>query len=155
MNWQAEGPTYIPTRYAELDAVISNRRLRNGIKDIESDTITAFPSDHFPVTIREKIKLAKNRNTQKDESNTKKSPKKPTEEQTTLYNNHITTELRHLNTNTDNNAIPKERINQKVAAFSRVIKTAAENHFGKKRHQKPGHHQIRRIGSVIHRKTKT
>ena len=136
-DWQAEGPPYIPTRYAELDAVISNRRLRNCIKDIESDTITAFPSDHFPVTIRVKIKLAKNRNTQKDESNTWKSPKKPTEAQTLLYNNHITTELRDLDMNTDNNATLKERINQKVIAFSRVIKTAAENHFEKRYIKKP------------------
>ena len=74
-DWQAVGPPYIPTRYAEIDAVISNRRLRNSIKDIESDTITAFPSDHFPVAIRIKIKLAKNRNIQKDESNTRKTPK--------------------------------------------------------------------------------
>ena len=59
-DWQAEGPPYIPTRYAELDAVISNRRLRNGIKDVESDMVTAFPSDHFPVTIKIKIKFAKN-----------------------------------------------------------------------------------------------
>ena len=57
-DWQAEGPPYIPTRYAEIDAVLSNRRLRHGIKDIESDTITAFPSDHFPVAVRIKVKLA-------------------------------------------------------------------------------------------------
>ena len=83
-DWQAEGQPYIPTRYAEIDAVIANRRSRNIIKDIESDTVTALPSDHFPVNIRVKLELAENRNKDKDASNAWKIPKKPTEDQKLL-----------------------------------------------------------------------
>ena len=131
-DWQAVGPPYIPTRYAEIDAVLSNKRLRNSVKNIESDTITAFPSDHFPGITKIKIKLAKNRNIQKDESNTWKSPKKPSEEQLTSYNNHIVTELRNLEESINSNVPPKERINQKVTALSHTLKTAAEQHFEKR-----------------------
>ena len=106
-DWQAEGPTYIPTRYAEIDAALSNRRLRHGIKDVESDTLTAFPSDHFPATIKIKIKLSKIRNMQKDESNTWKSPKKPTEEQTARLNEQLRTTMTTNDTTTSGpNSIP-------------------------------------------------
>ena len=92
-DWLNVGPPYTPNRYAELDAVLSNRRLRNGIKNVESDMNTAYPSDHFPVTVKIKIKLAKNRNPQKDESNTWKSPKKPTTEQAARFNEQIRSDM--------------------------------------------------------------
>ena len=55
------------------------------------------------------------------------------EEQTTLYNNHIKTEMRNIEA-TENNAepTPKDRINQKMRALSNTIKSAAESHFEKK-----------------------
>ena len=59
-DWNNVGPPYTPLRYAEIDGVFANRRARNLLKDAESDTKTYFPSDHFPVNYRFKIKLAKN-----------------------------------------------------------------------------------------------
>ena len=66
-DWSATGPPYIPTRYAEIDAVLANKRTTNMIKNIESDTARYFPSDHFPLNIRMKIKLAKNKEKVKNE----------------------------------------------------------------------------------------
>lgn len=60
-DWSAEGPPYIPTRYAELDAVIANTRTRNMIKNVESNTKHYFPSDHFPLELRLKIKFSKHK----------------------------------------------------------------------------------------------
>ena len=60
-DWQAVGPPYRLSRYAEIDLVIANRRAQNIVKDEESVTKTAFPSDHFPVNIRVKIILAEHK----------------------------------------------------------------------------------------------
>ena len=68
-DWNSNGPPYIPQRYAELDAIIANQRSRNMVKNVESNTKTDFPSDHFPVEARLKIKLAKHRGRPPDKSN--------------------------------------------------------------------------------------
>ena len=51
-DWQASGPPYTPTRYAEIDAALANERSRNMVKNVESNTEYYFPSDHFPLEIR-------------------------------------------------------------------------------------------------------
>ena len=58
-DWGSEGPPYDTDRYAEIDAVIANGMGRNTIKDVWSDTRREFPSDHFPVQWRIKVKLAR------------------------------------------------------------------------------------------------
>ena len=47
------------TIQAEIDAILANRRTKNMVKDVESNTSRYFPSDHFPLNIRLKVKLAK------------------------------------------------------------------------------------------------
>ena len=79
-DWQAEGPPYTPFRYAEIDAILANKRIRNMVKNVESNTQTGFPSDHFPIETRLKIQLAKHRGRPPDKSNEWKRPIKPTEE---------------------------------------------------------------------------
>ena len=114
-DWQAEGWPYIPTRYAEIDAVIASRRCWNCIKDIGSDTVTAFPSDHFSVTIKINMKLAKTRNENKDKSNAWKGPKKPTEDQKSVFSEAIKAEMSEqvdISSLTD-----KERLNVKVGTL--------------------------------------
>ena len=51
-DWNATGPPYSPDRYAEIDGILPNQRTKNMIKDIEGDTKTYSPSDHFPVNWR-------------------------------------------------------------------------------------------------------
>ena len=75
-DWQATGPSYTPTRYAEIDAILANTRARNMIKNVESNTEQYFPSDHFPVEMRLKIKLSKHRGRPPDKSNDWKQPAK-------------------------------------------------------------------------------
>ena len=60
-DWQAVGPPYIPSRYAEVDMVMSNRKTQHIIKDVESNTNMTFPSEQFPVNIRIKINQVKTR----------------------------------------------------------------------------------------------
>ena len=73
-DWQAVGPPYTPPRHAEMDMVMANRRAQNIIKNVESDTKTAFPSDHFPVNIRVKVLLAKHEKGGKKSALSWKSP---------------------------------------------------------------------------------
>ena len=48
-DWNSKGAPYSLDRYAEIDHILPNQRMKNMVKDIESDTVTYFPSDHFPV----------------------------------------------------------------------------------------------------------
>ena len=73
-DWQAVGPPYIPSRRAEIDVVMSNRRAQNIIKDVENDISTAFPNDHFPVNIRIKINLVNNKKKEKRTSTILEKP---------------------------------------------------------------------------------
>ena len=68
-DWSATRPPYVPTRYAEIDAVLANKRTTNMVRNVESDTKTYLTSDRFRVNVRIKIKLAKNKDKVKDESN--------------------------------------------------------------------------------------
>ena len=86
-DWNAKGAPYTPDRYAEIDHILPNQRMKNMVKDIESDTSTYFPSDHFPVNWRLKIKLAKNKDRVVDQTNKWKSPPKPSETTKTTFNN--------------------------------------------------------------------
>ena len=84
-DWGATGPPYTPNRYAEIDLVVCNNRTKNIIKNIESDTKRAFPSDHFPVHFEFKVSLAKNHERAKSTANKWKGPEKPTEETRQQY----------------------------------------------------------------------
>ena len=68
-DWQTTGPP------AELDMVMAVRRAQNIVKDLGSDTKVIFPSDHFPVNIRLKIKLAKSKKRKNKATALWKSPK--------------------------------------------------------------------------------
>ena len=52
-------PPWTPERFAEPDFAIPNKSSRNTRETVESDTITYFPSDHFPLTILVKHKIKK------------------------------------------------------------------------------------------------
>ena len=63
------------------------------IKDVESNTRQYFPSDHFPLELRLKIKLSKHRGRPPDKSNdwknTQKLPQKPRNTSIKPLSNHI------------------------------------------------------------------
>ena len=59
------------------------------IKNVESNAKTDFPSDHFPVEAKLKIKLAKHRGRPPDKSNEWKSPIKPNEENLAKFNEEV------------------------------------------------------------------
>jgi len=50
-------------RFAELDHCVARRHWNNSVIDVETDTKTTFPSDHFPLLIkyRRKLKIPENR----------------------------------------------------------------------------------------------
>ena len=66
----------MPVRYAEIDAILSNRRTRKMIKNVESNTSQYFLRDHFPLELRLKIKLSKHRGRPPDKSNDLEKPTK-------------------------------------------------------------------------------
>ena len=59
---------------------------RNLIKDAESDTWNYFPSDHLPIKVRIKIKLAKKHMGEEENANEWKGAVKPTEENKEEFN---------------------------------------------------------------------
>ena len=100
------------------------------VKNVESNTKTDFPSDHFPVEAKLKIKLAKHRGRPPDKSNEWKSLIKPNEENQNKFNNdsqnhYQTWTVGHENTN-------KAELDQKVDAFQFAILEAAKENIEKK-----------------------
>ena len=113
----------------EIDAVIANRRNRNVTRDIDSYIVTAFPSDHFPVIIRVKMKLAKNHKVN-DESSMWKSP----------ISEATNTEIHRISEN--GNFTDKERPDRKVEILGKAMKSVAEEHVAKNYPKKQRHRQI-------------
>ena len=67
-------------RYFEIDLVMANRRAKNGVKDVQTVTDYYFPSDHFPMETRLKIRLKKDGDKTFDDSNKWKGAEKPEEQ---------------------------------------------------------------------------
>ena len=63
-------PPFTPDRYGELVFVVVERSWNNAINNVESDSKHYFPSDHFPVLARCKIKLERNRRGDGEPGNT-------------------------------------------------------------------------------------
>ena len=42
-DWQATGPPYVPTCYAEVDMVIANKKAQHIIKNVESNIDAVLP----------------------------------------------------------------------------------------------------------------
>ena len=79
------GPPWTPTRYAQIDFVLSPHRWKNGVQDVESN-IKPFPeTDHYVLESTIRIKLKK-KNKQLKQI---KRYRKPTEEEQTKYNEQL------------------------------------------------------------------
>ena len=102
------------------------------IKNIESDTARYFPSDHFPLNIRMKIKLAKNKDEVKDESNIWKNPSKPNEEEQQIFSDKVLVDYNENMRTTESNETELEKLNKKVTALSNALKSSAEDNLTKK-----------------------
>jgi len=53
-----EGPYWDPLRYGQIDFCLDPNRWRGMILDVRSSTDDAPPSDHFPVEVRVRLRLA-------------------------------------------------------------------------------------------------
>jgi len=112
--------------------VMANRRAQNIIKNVESDTKTAFPSDHFPVNLRVKIILAKHKRGNKKPAPTWKSPLPTCTENQAGFNAELRKQYRMETQNNSTISHNKETINAKVEAFQKSILAAAELYVDKR-----------------------
>ena len=62
-----------------MDLILANRRAKHGVKDVQATINFYFPSDHFPIETKFKIKLKKHNNNEKDDSGEWKGAEKPDE----------------------------------------------------------------------------
>ena len=100
------------------------------VKNVESNTQTDFPSDHFLVETRLKIKLAKHRGRPPDKSNEWKKTIKPTEENQIRFNDDFKNHYKEWAS--VNESANKEDLDQKVSAFQYAIVEAAKANIEKK-----------------------
>ena len=100
------------------------------IKDIESNTKQYFPSDHFPVELRLKIKLAKHRGRPPDKSNDWKSPQKCSQIAQEQFKHMIAQTYRAWAP--DKESENKEELDQQVSALKDALEEAAETHLEKR-----------------------
>ena len=139
-DWNATGPPYNCLRYAEIDGIYPSKRARNMVKDIWSDTEVFFPSDHFPVNFRIKIKLSKEHGGEEDEANKWKGAEKPSEEQRDAFNDSFrkgweektrsrNEERRALTEEQKEKETEKEKIGGKTRDLFESLKEAAEEHI--------------------------
>ena len=142
-KWEAEpGPPWNDTKYREIDWIITNKRGKNTIKDIETDTEANIDSDHYPVIWKSKIQLKKQYKPQ-----TQQPPfLSPTPEQATKLIQELkkeltagkpkdleewTEKLNHAAENTLDRKPPKEQkpwITEEINELFNERQTAKDNH---------------------------
>ena len=128
-DWQATGPPYIPTRYAEIDAIIANKRTKTTVKNVESNASIYFPSDQFPLEMRFKMKLTKHRRRPPDKSKTWKSLQKSNEEALDNFNKQI--QETYSDWAPEKQSENKQELDQKVSALRYALEQSAEAHIEK------------------------
>ena len=100
------------------------------IKNVESHTGTYFPSDHFPLELRLKMKLSKHRGRPPDKSNAWKNPQKLTWETQQKFNEQIQEIYKEWAP--DKESEDKTEMDQTVAALRYALEEAAEENRLKK-----------------------
>jgi len=75
-----------PTNYAQIDFIIANRRCKNAVTNVFSDTDTELNSDHFPLIAELRFKLKSNKQRTNEPESWKKTEKpESTEELDSFY----------------------------------------------------------------------
>ena len=125
--------------------VMANRRAQNIIKNVESDTKTAFPSDHFPVNLRVKIILTKHKRGNKKPAPTWKSP-------VPGFNAELRKQYRMETQNNSTISHNKETINAKVEAFQKSILAVAELYVDKRPRDEKEHTRSPELESLFNQR---
>ena len=80
-------PPYDTSNFAQMDFFLVNEAWKNSIQNIETKDGTPFESDHKAILVTTKIKMAKKK--KKQEEDTPKRYRKPNSEQLKEYNTEI------------------------------------------------------------------
>ena len=110
-------------------AILANTRTRNMVKNVESNTKHYFPSDHFPLEVRLKIKLSKHKGRPPDKSNEWKSPPKPSTNAQEQCN--ATVAQTYQAWAPDKESENKEELGCKINALNYALEQVAELHLEK------------------------